>query len=350
MKISVIIPVYESEQYLEKAVNSVLEQSLKEIEVILVDDCGKDHSGEICDTIAKKDSRVKVIHAEKNGGICKARNMGIKAATGEYIAFCDDDDIYIPGLLEENYRLARDYDADMVKFGRKLIDVTKDGTIVREKDTDGKEKIVVDRNTKYDRYYDIHKKRYLTNLWNGIYKKSLIDKYGFEFDENMKFGSEDMDFSVRVYDAADVIVVNPKTYYVHYRRDASSTSRKFNANKIESLLTTASNESVIWDKRKNNLTEKIQRNQMVAEYVRTIITLQLNHKDCPYSTKEKGEWIKKIAACDCMQTEFTRDVKRGIFKKDKKSWLTIYLMHSKAYVMLLFVMNIHQILLGEKWK
>nr|WP_294660573.1 glycosyltransferase family 2 protein [uncultured Blautia sp.] len=349
MKISVIIPVYESEQYLEKAVDSVLSQSLKDIEVILVDDCGKDRSGEICDLIAQKDSRVKVIHAKQNGGICKARNMGIKAAEGEYIAFCDDDDIYLPGLLEDNYILASKYNADMVKFGRKLIDVTKDGSIVREKDTNGKKEIVVDQKSKYDQYYAIREKRYLTNLWNGIYRKELIDQYDFRFDESMKFGSEDMDFSVRFYDAANAIAVNPKTYYVHYRRDASSTSRKFNPNKIESLLTTAKHESVIWDKRKKRVPEQVQKNQMVAEYVRTIITLQLNHKDCPYTSKEKIEWIKKISKSAYLKTDFNKKVKSELFKCDKKSWVTMKLLNAKAYRTLLFIMSVHQILLGEKW-
>lgn len=349
MKISVIIPVYESEQYLEKAVAGVLNQSLKDIEVILVDDCGKDRSGEICDLIAQKDSRVKVIHAKQNGGICRARNMGMKAAKGDYIAFCDDDDFYLPGLLEDNYAKALEYNADMVKFGRKLIDVTSDGSIVRENDTNGKNDIVIDKESKYDQYYAIREKRYLTNLWNGIYRKELIDKCEFKFDESMKFGSEDMDFSIRFYDAANTIAINSKTYYVHYRRNASSTSRKFNPNKIESILTTAKHESIIWDKRKNRVAEQVQRNRMVAEYVRTIITLQLNHKDCLYTNAEKVEWIKKISEYSYLKTDLSKKVKSQLFKCDKKSWVTMQLLDAKAYRMLLFVMSAHQKLLGEKW-
>lgn len=350
MKISVIIPVYQSEQYLEKAVDSVLSQSLKDIEVILVDDCGKDRSAEICDLIALKDSRVKVIHASQNGGICKARNIGIEAAKGEYIAFCDDDDIYLPGLLEENYLLAMKYNADMVKFGRKLIDVTKDGKIVREKDTNGEKEIVVDNESKYELYYGIREKRYLTNLWNGIYRKELIDKYELRFDESMKFGSEDMDFSIRYFDKANTIAVNPKTYYIHYRRDASSTSRKFNPNKIESLMKTAEHEAVIWDKRNKGISEAVQKNQMVAEYIRTIVTLQLNHRDCPYSKKEKLEWIDKILKGTYFKTDFNKKTRYELFKIDKKSWLTMLLINMRSYRLLLSIMSMHQALIGEKWK
>jgi len=133
MKLSVIVPVYNSEQYIEEAVESIMMQSLVDFEVILVDDCGKDRSGEICDELSERDPRIRVIHAEKNGGICKARNIGMKAAEGDYIAFCDDDDLFLPGLLKDSYDLAKEYDADMVKFGRKLIDVNRDNVVIREK-------------------------------------------------------------------------------------------------------------------------------------------------------------------------------------------------------------------------
>ena len=91
VKISVIMPVYNSEEYLKWAAESVLKQNLKEIELIMVDDGSKDKSGQICDTLKAKDDRVKVIH-QKNQGISAARNNGMKAAQGEYIAFIDNDD------------------------------------------------------------------------------------------------------------------------------------------------------------------------------------------------------------------------------------------------------------------
>lgn len=85
---------------------SILKQSFSDFELILVDDGSKDGSGKICDQLAAKDTRIKVIH-KTNGGICSARNAGLKEAAGEYIAFCDNDDIYLPGLLEDNYALAK---------------------------------------------------------------------------------------------------------------------------------------------------------------------------------------------------------------------------------------------------
>ena len=99
VKISVIVPVYNSEEYLPDTAASILNQSFEEFELILVDDGSKDRSGKICDELAQKDKRVKVIH-KQNGGICSARNCALKLAKGEYIAFCDNDDMYLPGLLK----------------------------------------------------------------------------------------------------------------------------------------------------------------------------------------------------------------------------------------------------------
>ena len=115
--ISVIMPVYKSEQYLKAAVNSVLAQQFDGFELILVDDGSPDESGRICDEFAELDSRVVVVHKE-NGGICSARNAGLRKAKGKYVAFCDNDDEYLPGLLAENYAFAEQYSADIVRFAR----------------------------------------------------------------------------------------------------------------------------------------------------------------------------------------------------------------------------------------
>ena len=94
-KVSVIIPVYNVEQYLNRCIDSVLNQTYKDFEIILVDDGSTDKSGEICDVYAEKDSRITVIHKE-NGGLSDARNFGIDAARGDFLTFLDSDDYFHP--------------------------------------------------------------------------------------------------------------------------------------------------------------------------------------------------------------------------------------------------------------
>ncbi len=101
-KVSVIIPVYNVEKYLQRCFDSVVNQTLKEIEIILVNDGSSDSSGEICDRLEKTDSRVRVIH-KQNGGLSDARNAGIEAAQGEFLSFIDSDDYVVPDMLEYLY-------------------------------------------------------------------------------------------------------------------------------------------------------------------------------------------------------------------------------------------------------
>ena len=116
-KISVIVPVYNVEEYLARCVDSILAQTYENLEVILVDDGAKDTSGSICDDYAAKDSRVKVIHKE-NGGLSSARNTGLEAATGEYIAFVDSDDWIEPEAYAHMMHLMQIHQVKLVCGGR----------------------------------------------------------------------------------------------------------------------------------------------------------------------------------------------------------------------------------------
>ncbi len=110
--ISVIVPVYNAEIYLNACINSILAQTYENLEIILVDDGSPDSSGNICDTYAEKDSRIKVIHKE-NGGVSSARNTGLDSATGEFISFIDSDDTVHPKMFEELYKKLSETDADI---------------------------------------------------------------------------------------------------------------------------------------------------------------------------------------------------------------------------------------------
>ena len=119
--ISVIVPVYNVESYLARCVDSILTQTYQNLEVILVDDGSKDNSGVICDDYARRDSRVNVIHKE-NGGLSSARNAGIEAAGGEYLAFVDSDDWIEPDAYERLLSAMQKHAAKLVVGGRYDVD------------------------------------------------------------------------------------------------------------------------------------------------------------------------------------------------------------------------------------
>ena len=113
--VSIIVPAYKAEQYLNQCVDSLLAQTLSDIEILLVDDGSPDRSGEICDNYAKQDKRIRVIH-QQNQGVSVARNVGIKAASGKYLMFVDSDDWVDPDYCKEPYELAERTGADCVMF------------------------------------------------------------------------------------------------------------------------------------------------------------------------------------------------------------------------------------------
>ena len=119
--ISVVIPVFNIEEYLERCVSSVCEQTYTNLEILLVDDGSTDNSGRICDSLAKKDKRIKVFH-KSNGGSSSARNLGISKACGEFVGFVDSDDYISPNMYELLYQAIQTYEADIAQAGRDEID------------------------------------------------------------------------------------------------------------------------------------------------------------------------------------------------------------------------------------
>lgn len=120
MKFSIVVPVFNVEQYLSRCIESVLSQTFKDFELILVDDGSTDSSGAICDRYAEKDNRIRVIH-KKNGGVSTARNTGIEISSGEYITFCDSDDYYKNMLLEIVAAYLEDSSVDLLSYNFDLL-------------------------------------------------------------------------------------------------------------------------------------------------------------------------------------------------------------------------------------
>lgn len=175
--ISVIVPIYNVEKYLDKCIRSLSEQTFKEQEIILVDDGSTDRSGAICDDWAKKDSRIVVIH-QKNQGISEARNVGIGCSQGDYLAFVDGDDFVEAQYLEKLYRKAKEDDTDITICNYRFSD--EDGNDIQnsnysyftsEKILNGYEVLML--------FEDKHIRTFFDVCWNKLYKKELFEGIGF---------------------------------------------------------------------------------------------------------------------------------------------------------------------------
>ncbi|MGZ5509828.1 MAG: glycosyltransferase [Nitrososphaeraceae archaeon] len=212
-KISIIIPVYNGVKYLPKCIDSVLNQTYKNLEIILVDDGSTDESGKICDTYSLKDKRIKVIHKE-NGGVSDARNVGLKVATGKYIGFIDHDDFIESDMYEILLKTLYAYDADIVQCASyKIIDKKINpehysGTVEQFDVTSALEESIRVRSFSH-------------SVWNKLYKKDLLQ--GIEFPLNML--NVDINFNYKVFIKAQKLVsIDIPKYYYLKRKDSVTGS------------------------------------------------------------------------------------------------------------------------------
>jgi len=245
--VSVVMPIYNAEQYLSQAIDSVLNQTLKDFELILVDDGSTDKSSEMCDAYAEKDSRIQVIH-QSNGGICAARNCGLEMVKSEYVAFIDNDDVYLPDLLEENYNLAKKYNADILKYGYQYIKYKKfsPACLCSSEKLAEKNLLIVQKQGLREKYRQINDDDLLVYVWDGLFKTSVIKEHQIKFDTAFKHGHEDRVFCMQLYQHINCIIINPKVYYTHIEYK-SSASMIFSVNRINDTERLLSYERQLFD-------------------------------------------------------------------------------------------------------
>lgn len=238
-KISIVIPVYNVEKYLDKCVQSARHQTLQDIEIILVDDESPDDCPQMCDEYAKTDSRIKVVH-KKNGGLGFARNSGIEVATGEYITFLDSDDFVDLNTYEHLYNIAKakSLDAIYYKFKRfsyenEVIPCETTSEINTYKGDDIKELmldiIASEPTAKVD-----HKIQ--CSSCTAMYRMDIIKENNVRFHSERELISEDLIFNLDYLKHAQKVAFNNGEHY-HYRVNPSSLTGTIRTDRIEKNYT-----------------------------------------------------------------------------------------------------------------
>ena len=231
-KVSIIIPIYNVEKYLDRCMQTLLNQTLKDIEIIMVDDGSPDRCPQICDEYAKKDSRVKVVH-KKNNGLGYARNSGLEVATGEYVAFVDSDDFTSVEAYDTLYKVAKEQNADIVYAGFEYqnADGTVDKCFMLDSCFVGKKEITGFLSSMI---YDNKPKEQTIwmSVWNGLYRRSMIESNNVHFESERQYLSEDILFHTQLIPFCNKIICLPKTFY-RYCYNGTSLTRKFNTKKID---------------------------------------------------------------------------------------------------------------------
>ena len=243
-KVSIIVPVYNVEKYIEKCINSLKNQTLSDIEIILVDDSSTDSSLKLCQKAAEEDARIKVIH-KINEGAGMARNAGLEVAKGEYIGFIDSDDFVEENMYETLCAKADEYGSDLILSGILFVD----GNMFSE--TGEKEsKIYFDADTHFEtpeslkelrmgivgaRPEDLDDSKYGMGVVKNLFKNEIIKKNNLAFESERKMISEDALFMIDYISCIKKATGLPEAFY-NYKRNSNSISKSYKSDRLEKSL------------------------------------------------------------------------------------------------------------------
>lgn len=293
--VSIVIPVYNLQNYLEECIQSLINQSWKDIEILLIDDGSTDNSSVLCDDLAKKDKRIRVLH-KKNGGVSSARNAGISMAKGEYITFIDGDDWVSEKYIETLYHLITSYSADVVASGffyTYETGVCKKVQLVTEVAT-------ISGMDALNQACDIQ------TPWVGfacgkLVKTEVLLKYKISFDPQISI-CEDSLFWYNVFNKVNTVVKSDKSLYYYRIRQASATrSANKNLVSLKTKITAfekAYSLALLYPESQFQI--RVYSN-LVSSIVLYMTGILMNKK----YTKKEGEYIKgmlkklKKEKCDC---------------------------------------------------
>lgn len=294
--ISVIVPIYNVEKYLIKCVNSILSQSYSELEIILVDDGSPDNCGKICDELAKKDSRIRVIH-QKNSGLAAARNAGLAVARGEYVAFVDSDDT----IENDMYLLLY----DMMKIDDADISICESRKITEK---DSLERIEYSRYRRVlldnDELWELVFGKLNNASWNKLYKRKLIGD--LRFPEKVVHG-EDLLFNIEYLTKCNVGAYSEAPMYNYLSRNDSITRSGFNENIFLEIIAK--------DKAKEFVAEHMPVQLENAEVFS--FRARMNVLRSVYAADKELIYQNKIDEIKKYIKQQYRNVKRSLKKKEK---------------------------------
>lgn len=219
--VSVIVPVYNVEQYLDQCLQSICNQTYKNLEIILVDDGSTDSSGKMCDQWDSRDDRIKVIH-KANGGLSDARNTGIESAHGEYFCFVDSDDLVAEDLISHLYQIMNEYGAGISACGIAHLYESRELTI--------KQGWQVRLLTADEAICEmLYQTSFLVPAWGKLYRRTCFES--IRFPVGMRF--EDVAIMGDLFDVAGKIAFSSKQGYIYRHRANSITTSRFSPNDLD---------------------------------------------------------------------------------------------------------------------
>lgn len=321
--VTVAIAAYNVENFLEKGIKFVLNQTYKNIEIIIVDDGSTDNTSILCDKLVKIDNRIRVFHKE-NGGLGSARNVGIENAKGDFIYFFDVDDSIDLNLIEENVKNALEKDVDLIIFGfyaRYNNSNTEELISFKEKE------IYTNDELKNVYISDLLNVRHGNGfVWNKFYRMSFINKYNFRFG-NQRI-QQDEPFNLQLYLKLDKVYISSNAYYHYVIYSSGNAGSRYLANKFE-IVTDVYNKFMDFYNKWNLDSEEVK--SFIYDRYRSgiynVISYNYFHPQCSYNFIKKNKLIR-----DILNNYEVQKVLEDYWKRNKLNIFDICIKHRFIYV------------------
>lgn len=332
-KISIIVPIYNVEKYLERCMQTLLNQTLKDIEIIMVDDGSPDNCSHMCDEYAQNDKRIKVIH-KKNAGLGYARNSGLDVATGKYVAFVDSDDYVTINMYYTLLQYAENNNDDAVFCGfKKEFSVNRflnmsECSSFTEYIGDEIKKIIPDfvASPPYTKNEYVHD----MSVWHSIYRRDIIERNKIRFVSERDFASEDIPFQIDFLKCCNRISFIPDILYT-YCYNQGSLTKSFNIekfDKVKALYHLISEKTSDYDK------DGLRVKRLFIGYIRAMIRLIVS---LPISRKEKFLCIHHILD-DNLWKQIKRQYKLSYLPIHQR--ITLWCIYKKLYTTIYYYSQI----------
>ena len=222
--VSVIVPVYNCERYLQACLQSLRAQTLQNFEILVINDASTDRSGEICAAMAAADSRIKLVRLSENSGAGRARNRGIKAAAGRFVTFVDGDDLVEPEYLKTLYAQAILHNADVVAGGSKEYRQQANGSYQLHEIVCATNSVAIMPESPWPRIEAMFANQTSVVAWGKLYRRDFIEKYRLRFEDMPNF--EDCLFNfVCLFYAKCYVVISAADYHYHVRPHSLSRGK-----------------------------------------------------------------------------------------------------------------------------
>lgn len=305
-EISIIVPVYNVENYLVRCIESILAQTFKEFELILVNDGSPDNCGKICDEYAQKDSRIRVIH-KSNGGLSDARNSGIEISTGKYIGFVDSDDYIEPDMYEVLYNDIKKCNADIACCAYYICFKNE-----RIGSPTSKGLKILSVEEAINMLPQIS-----PGAWNKLYKKEIFEEIRYPVGKL----NEDVFILMDLLERANKITFNPSAKYYYLQRQNSITKKGFNSKKWDCI--DAWKKNLIYVKNKYPKQIKVIEYKYFGAYIYILDQLIVSEN---YRSIAEYEKVNKF-----IKNNILNIILNSYIPIKRKISLIIYLLNDKAY-------------------